>query len=160
MSNTDTGFAVFNFGSENRFNQKSEWSIAQNDQTHLLNITGVYELPLGPGKKYLNKGGLVAKNVVGGWQLTAALQYASGTPNTVYSNNNDPFLNGFNRADSTPSFHLISITTITTKGFLFLTRLPFPNPGFKQATNLVSLAFFASPLMQTKTLAWQSVSFW
>src|SRR5439155_14656113 len=57
MSNTDTGFSTFNFGSENKFNQKSEWSIAGNDQTHILNISGVYELPIGPGKKFLNKGG-------------------------------------------------------------------------------------------------------
>src|SRR5437899_10939199 len=54
MSNTDTGFSTFNFGSENKFNQKSEWSIAGNDQTHILNISVVYEFPIGPGKKFIN----------------------------------------------------------------------------------------------------------
>jgi len=40
----------------------------------------VYELPIGPGKKFLNHGGIVAKNLLNGWQISGVLQYASGTP--------------------------------------------------------------------------------
>ncbi len=130
MSNTDTGFASFNFGSENRFNQKAEWSIAGNDQTHLLNISTVYELPIGPGKRFLNKGGLVAKNILGGWQVSGVFQYASGTPNTVYSNNNDPFLNGFNRANFDPSAGLHLDYNNYYKGLPVFNTAAFSDPGF------------------------------
>jgi hypothetical protein len=132
MSNTDTGFSTFNFGSENKFNQKSEWSIAGNDQTHILSISGVYELPIGPGKKYLNKSGMVAKNTLGGWQFTGVFQYASGAPQTVYSSNNDPFLNGFARANFDPSVALNVNYNNYYKGLPVLTQSAFSDPGFKQ----------------------------
>jgi len=133
MSNTDTGFATFNFGSENRFNQKSEWSIAGNDQTHLLNITTVYELPIGPGKPFLNKGGILAKNILGGWQISGVFQYASGAPQTVYSNNNDPFLNGFNRANFDPSVPFNLNYNNYYKGLPVFNQAAFSDPGFKTA---------------------------
>jgi hypothetical protein len=100
MSNTDTGFPTFNNNSLNRFNQKPEWTVAGNDQTHLLNITGVYELPIGPGKKLLNHGGTLARNLIGGWQLSGNFSYASGQPFGIGASG-DPLLNGFNRANLT-----------------------------------------------------------
>jgi hypothetical protein len=145
MSNTDTGFSTFNFGSENKFNQKSEWSIAGNDQTHILNISGVYELPIGPGKKFLNRGGQLAKNIVGGWQVTAVFQYVSGTPLTVYANNNDPFLNGFARANFNPAVALNvnynsyyapcvldPVTQTCPNRVSAFARAAFSDPGFTQ----------------------------
>jgi hypothetical protein len=132
MSNTDTGFSTFNFGSENKFNQKSEYSIAGNDQTHILNISGVYELPIGPGKKFLNKGGQLAKNIVGGWQVTGVFQYVSGAPQTVYSSNNDPFLNGFARANFNPSIPLNVNYNNYYKGLPVFTQSAFSDPGFTQ----------------------------
>jgi hypothetical protein len=132
MSNTDTGFSVFNFGSENKFNQKSEWSIAGNDQTHLLTISGVYELPIGPGKRILNKSGVVAKNLIGGWQLSGSFQYASGTPLTVFASNNDPFLNGFNRANFDPSVPLNVNYNNYYKGLSIFNTAAFSNPGFAE----------------------------
>ncbi len=145
MSNTDTGFSTFNFGSENKFNQKSEWSIAGNDQTHLLNISGVYELPIGPGKKFLNKGGQLAKNIVGGWQVTGVLQYASGTPLTVYANNNDPFLNGFNRANFNPGVAVNVNYNNYYKGLPVFTTSAFSDPGFQQGNEPRALSQLRNP---------------
>jgi hypothetical protein len=145
MSNTDTGFATFNFGSENRFNQKSEWSIASNDQTHLLNITGVYELPIGPGKPLLNKGGYLAKNILGGWQVSGVFQYASGSPQTVYSNNNDPFLNGFNRANFDPSVPFNLNYNNYYKGLPVFNQSAFSDPGFKAGNEPRVVAVFRNP---------------
>src|SRR2546425_7469117 len=132
MSNTDTGFSVFNFGSENKFNQKSEWSIGGNDQTHLLSISTVYELPIGPGKKILNKGGALAKNVIGGWQITGVFQYASGTPLQILANDNDPFLNGFNRANFNQGVPLSVNYNNYYKGLPVFNTAAFSNPGFAQ----------------------------
>jgi Cna protein B-type domain. len=134
MSNTDTGFSTFNFGSENKFNQKSEWSIASNDQTHLMSISGVYELPIGPGKKFLNKGGQLAKNIVGGWQVSAVLQYASGMPQSVYSSQgdatNDPFQNGFNRANFDSGVPLKVDYNNYYKGLPIFNTSAFSDAGF------------------------------
>jgi hypothetical protein len=53
MSNTDSGFAYQNYGSLNKFNQKSEWTVASAHQISQISL-------------------------VAGWQLSGAFQYASG----------------------------------------------------------------------------------
>ena len=102
MSNTNSGFTSFASTALNKFNQKAEWTIDNNDQTHVLNISGVYELPIGPGKSFLNGGGTLMKNLVGGWQISGILTYASGTvagPNSITANG-DPLGSGAgNRAN-------------------------------------------------------------
>ncbi|MGB7844466.1 MAG: TonB-dependent receptor [Candidatus Acidiferrum sp.] len=153
MSNTDTGFASFNWGSENKYNQKSEWSIAGNDQTHLLNITTVYELPIGPGKKVLNKGGIVAKNLLGGWQMSGVFQYASGTPNVVLANNNDPFLNGINRANYNPQVALHVNYNNYYKGLPVFTQGAFSDPGFVQGNEPRILGGLRNPFSSNENLA-------
>jgi len=80
LTNTDSGFSTFNFRGLNPANPGAEWSVGNNDQTHVLTIGGVYELPIGPGKKYLNHGGTAMKNLTGGWKLSIVNYYESGTP--------------------------------------------------------------------------------
>ena len=79
MSNTNSGFTSFVSDSLNKDNQKAEWSIDNNDSTHSANIAATYELPFGKGRPYMNRGG-VANFVLGGWQISPLLTYASGTP--------------------------------------------------------------------------------
>jgi len=86
MSNTDSGFSTFNGLPIDKFNKKQNYSIAGDDRTHIFNVSGVYELPIGPGKKFLNHGGIVAKNLLNGWQISGVLQYASGTPLQIVAN--------------------------------------------------------------------------
>ena len=88
MSNTDTGFSTFNFGSLNAYNQKSEWSIASNDQTHIVTVSSVYELPIGPHKQFANYNNTASRLLLGGWQVSGVLNYASGTPQSIGSNYN------------------------------------------------------------------------
>jgi len=40
--------STFNGLPIDKFNKKQNWSIAGDDQTHILNVSGVYELPIGP----------------------------------------------------------------------------------------------------------------
>jgi len=57
----------------------------------ILSIAGVYDLPIGPGKKFVNQGGAVGK-ILGGWELTGILTYdggdylgiGGGTANPIY----------------------------------------------------------------------------
>ena len=92
MSNTNSGFTSFASRSLNKDNQKSEWSIDNNDQPQVLNIAATYELPIGPGKEFLNKHN-VASAILGGWQISPLLTYASGTPLQV-TVAGDPLGNG------------------------------------------------------------------
>ena len=56
--------------------------LADFDRTHHLHITSLAELPFGPGRRWLNEGGLLAA-IVGGWQVNNILSFYSGTPFTV-----------------------------------------------------------------------------
>jgi len=85
LTDTDSGFSTFNFRGIDPGNPKREWSVGNNDQTHVLTMAGVYELPIGPGKKFLNHGGLAMKNIVGGWKLSLVNYYESGTPLATYA---------------------------------------------------------------------------
>ena len=57
------------------------WATSSFDRTHNLHITGIYELPFGPGQRWLQSG--VLGHIVGGWQLNTILSFYSGTPFTV-----------------------------------------------------------------------------
>jgi hypothetical protein len=52
------------------------------DRTHVFHVTNITELPFGPGRRWLNGGGVVAA-IVGGWQINNLLSFYSGTPFSV-----------------------------------------------------------------------------
>lgn len=155
MSNTDSGFSSFNNGALNGFNQKAEWSVSQNDQTHVVNISGVYELPLGPGKRFLNHGGIAMKNLLGGWQLSNLFTYASGTPITigVGGNDHDPFLNAFNRANYNPAAGLNINYNNYYKGLPVFNTAAFSDPGFTAGNEPRVLAALRNPFQSNENLA-------
>jgi len=49
-------------------------------------ISYVYELPFGPGKRYLNAGGAVGK-IVGGWQVNGITTFRTGEPLQISGGN-------------------------------------------------------------------------
>lgn len=51
------------------------------DQTHVFNFNGIFQLPFGKGKRFLNQGGIVDK-IFGGFELSGLLQTATGAPIT------------------------------------------------------------------------------
>jgi hypothetical protein len=55
---------------------------ADYDQTHVFNFNGIYELPVGKGRHFLNQGG-VLNQIVGGWQLTSIVHLGTGAPLTI-----------------------------------------------------------------------------
>jgi hypothetical protein len=152
MSNTDEASAYVNYGALNGFDQKPEWTVANNDQTHMLNIATVYELPIGPGTAFLNGGGWLAKNVVGGWQLSGTFQYASGTPMTIYSWSADPFLNGFNRANYDRSMPLHVNYNNYYKGKPVFSTAAFSDPGFAGGNSPRNVSALRSPFNSNENL--------
>jgi len=98
MSNADEGFSINTPTAINKFNQHAEWAVSSADQTHLLTMSGVYELPFGAGKAYFNGGNLIQRELVGGWQLSGVFQYESGSPFGIGASGS-PLQTGGNRAN-------------------------------------------------------------
>jgi Carboxypeptidase regulatory-like domain len=61
------------------FQMKRDKSLSNIDVPQVLAWSLTYNLPMGPGKRFLNTGGLVGR-VIGGWQLTSIVRYDSGQP--------------------------------------------------------------------------------
>jgi hypothetical protein len=55
-----------------------EWSIADLDQTNVLRVSALYQLPFGPHMQFLTHG--LLSHVLGGWDLGATYQYNTGQP--------------------------------------------------------------------------------
>jgi hypothetical protein len=78
---TETGFNSNVFGAQNPYNLKAEKAVSYQDIPHTFVLSYLYELPVGPGKKYLNHG--VASKVLGGWQVSGIQRYQSGSPTVI-----------------------------------------------------------------------------
>ena len=61
-----------------QFNRGLEKSIGQFDITHNFKFSGIYELPFGKGKKFLNHG--PAALLLGNWRMSGIAFYSSGQP--------------------------------------------------------------------------------
>jgi hypothetical protein len=107
LTNADSAIPVFSgfqsneFAAQDPFNPKSQKAPSFQDTPHMLVLSYIYELPAGPGKKYLNHG--VAGKVLGGWQVGGVQRYQSGTP-TILSTNapSAPFTDGAYRYSLVP----------------------------------------------------------
>jgi len=66
------------FGSQNPFNLRAEKAVSYQDVPHAFVVSYLYELPVGPGKRYLSHG--VGSKVLGGWQVGGIQRYQSGAP--------------------------------------------------------------------------------
>jgi hypothetical protein len=79
------GFVGTNsFIGQNSYNRSAEKAVSELDTPQSLVASFFYELPVGRGKKFLNKSGVVDK-VLGGWSASGILSYQSGIPTEVYA---------------------------------------------------------------------------
>jgi hypothetical protein len=53
-----------------------------NSTPHLLNVSVIYQLPFGTGRRFLDDSG-IASRIAGGWQINGFFTARSGTPFTV-----------------------------------------------------------------------------
>jgi hypothetical protein len=105
-NNTSGGFTSFIANALNRYNQKLEWSPTAGAPPQAVKVSGTYELPIGPGKKYFSNHGVTGQ-LLGGWQVGWILDYEAGTPSGgVTQNLTFPYPNGGgnrpNRVTSVP----------------------------------------------------------
>jgi hypothetical protein len=66
-------------GSGDMYNLHLLKSIMGGDQTHVVQVSYSYDLPIGKGQAFLNSGGVLGA-IIGGWRLAAIHTYSSGTP--------------------------------------------------------------------------------
>ena len=105
MANTAIGSAPFSPNGLNAFNSKPEYVPSYLDQKYSLKFVTTYELPVGPGKRYLNSKGFLGQ-IVGGWQISGILTYSSGFPFGAYNGYNPLLVNSFDRPNIDPSVPL------------------------------------------------------
>jgi len=114
LTNADSAVPVFSgfqsneFAAQDPFNPKTQKAPSFQDTPHMLVLSYIYELPAGPGKKYLNHG--VASKVLGGWQIGGVQRYQSGTPTVLnnYNVSSAPFTDGAFRNSLVPGQPLLA----------------------------------------------------
>jgi hypothetical protein len=72
IGNAETGGLTF------YINPQRNWRVLDFNRKHTFVQSYVYELPWGPGKRWLRQG--AAAYILGGWQVNGILTIASGTP--------------------------------------------------------------------------------
>ncbi|HVZ19507.1 MAG TPA: TonB-dependent receptor [Vicinamibacterales bacterium] len=85
----------FSGGSQilNNYDVSSEYGLSVLDAPHRLNLTGLYELPFGVGRRWMRRRGL-ANVLASGWSVSAVGSYQSGFPVSLYQTPNNSNLLG------------------------------------------------------------------
>jgi hypothetical protein len=81
---------------ENQYDRALEKSISAYDQTHVVKLNYLYELPFGKGRRYLSSKS-AASAILGGWRFAGIDGYSSGTPIGLTTTVSFPIFNGGNR---------------------------------------------------------------
>jgi hypothetical protein len=55
-------------------------AVSNFDMTHIINVNGLWDLPMGRGHAFLGSIGPVANHFLGGWQLSSIFRWNSGMP--------------------------------------------------------------------------------
>lgn len=79
-------------------NVKLEKGITPTDIPQKFVLSALYELPFGPGKRFLRKTGIVG-HFFGGWQVNGILSLRKGFPTDLRVTQNPPVFNTANRPD-------------------------------------------------------------
>jgi hypothetical protein len=83
------------------FNKNGDKAISNQDLPQNFVISYIYELPVGKGKKFLNKSGVLDK-LVGGWSVSGVQRYESGQPLAFACATGVPAFAGCIRFDQVP----------------------------------------------------------
>ena len=80
------------------YNLARERSYAPIDVPQIFSGSAAYELPFGPGKRWLGQGGATGK-ILGGWQVNTIVTLRGGFPTDIRTNVLPPIFNTFNVPD-------------------------------------------------------------
>ncbi|HTV05618.1 MAG TPA: TonB-dependent receptor [Acidobacteriaceae bacterium] len=65
------------------FGINKDYGLCDTDATHLVHISGSYQLPFGRGRQFMGSANKATDAVLGGWAVNAIYTYQSGQPFTV-----------------------------------------------------------------------------
>ncbi|HET9179654.1 MAG TPA: carboxypeptidase regulatory-like domain-containing protein [Terriglobia bacterium] len=82
---------------------KCDYSNSSHDVRQSLSVNSVYELPVGPGKPFINAGG-VAGTLLGGWQLSGIAGATSGLPIDITVSRKASVMPDGNSSNQRPDF--------------------------------------------------------
>jgi hypothetical protein len=103
------------------------------DARHVFNFSGIYDLPFGPNKPYLNQPG-VLRAIAGSWELTSTAAARTGFPVNVLINRSSASVPDGNNASQRPD--LVPGVSLTP-------------PGGKNLAEWINPAAFAVPAVGT-----------
>ena len=78
LTDADTYWITDNPRAADQGNRRLEKSIGSYDVTHNFKLGLTYELPFGPGKKWMSSG--FGSQILGGWRISSINLYSSGRP--------------------------------------------------------------------------------
>src|SRR5207249_9256511 len=92
---------------QNSYNLRAERGLSGVHTAHRSVTSVLYELPVGRGRRFLNRGG-IANGVLGGWQLGSIFTLQSGFPYTVVSGRDQSNTGaGYDRPNATAQYALL-----------------------------------------------------
>jgi hypothetical protein len=80
LTDVDSTAGYFSSAVQDAYNRRAEKALSSIDSPEQVVASYTYELPIGPGKKYLNGNNVITKYVIGGWALSGINTYKTGTP--------------------------------------------------------------------------------
>lgn len=132
------------------------------DRPQVLNLSWVYQLPVGRNKRFLSDAGPVVDRIVGGWRFSAIQTYQSGTPLAIGGNQGIPGVGGVwvNRVPGVP-IALSGCSAIDPRGTnnkvlnvaAFTEPAPFQFGNIYQLPNVRSCGYAEEDLSFDKSVA-------
>ena len=126
LSNDDRLWAAFFNSPLNKYDQKPEYAVSNNDQKYMVRVATTYQLPIGRGERFFNNKGLSGQ-LLGGWQISGIFDYEGGTPFGPYESLNS--LNGFDRPFVVSGVKRATFDYDRAKDY-FMGKLPSPPKMF------------------------------
>jgi hypothetical protein len=158
FTNAEQAQAEFSPYLDNTIGDAREKKRLNQDVQHVLKANAVYELPIGPGKRWLSNGGVAGK-FFGGWQISGIAQFRTGRPITFQTGDgstSSPFRGTVNRSarsgNNTPNTTLTLSELQNNVGLFFDPKTGVPllvNPSLIGTDGRANPEFFTNPLAGT-----------
>jgi hypothetical protein len=139
LANTQSSMIGSNNGPLDYYNLKLEKSVSDHDVPHMFKAYIDYELPFGRGKAFGSNMGKVANAIVGGWSVSAILNYFSGLP--LFFTASYPLAGGWNGSYNRPNIaagdmmasgfqkSAFELSTVSSPKDTYLNKSLFFDPG-------------------------------
>ncbi len=98
----------------NPITPKANRGVSSFDVKHLINVNGVWQLPIGRGKRFMSKTPGIVDAFLGGWQLTGIFRYNSGLPFGVFDSGGVGWATNWNWTIA--GTRLVPVKTSPTRG--------------------------------------------